>query len=283
MIRLGIMIVLTFNLTWSSSVLQGIPMPPFGGLFPYPYTYMAAAAAAASASALPATSTSSPLSRNPFLGSSRPRLRFNPYQLPMSLPQSSSLLATGLPGALNLSSESPKPSSRETSPAPEHHKTGGSSARAVSPKPSVKDSVNELQSIQRLVSGLEGQREPSPNADSPKWFGLCSGCGLVWTTRGLWSVLYSTATETEGTVRRGATGRLKTNAAGQQNVLYIIFTFFKFTRTEDFLQRLGEPVERRWDHVSTISDPPCLRSRYSGILFYFQLPDGKLVKRNKCA
>ena len=148
-------------------------MPPFGGLFPYPYTYMAAAAAAASASALPASSTSSPLSRNPFLGSTRPRLRFNPYQLPMSLSQGSGLLGAGLPAGLGLGSESSKPGSRETSPAPElhgNHKTGGgSNGRAASPKASVmKDSVNELQSIQRLVSGLEGQREPSPNADSPK-------------------------------------------------------------------------------------------------------------------
>lgn len=151
-------------------------MPPFGGLFPYPYTYMAAAAAAASASALPTTSTSSPLSRNPFLGSSRPRLRFNPYQLPVSLTQSSSLLSTAATAAgvgLNPGSESSKPGSREASPAPEHHsnhKTGGSSGsgRDASPKTSIKDSVNELQSIQRLVSGLEGQREPSPTADSPK-------------------------------------------------------------------------------------------------------------------
>lgn len=161
--------------------VQGIPMPPFGGLFPYPYTYMAAAAAAASASALPTTSTSSPLSRNPFLGSSRPRLRFNPYQLPVSLPQSSSLLGTAAAAAAALGggglnpggSESSKPGSREASPAPEHHsnhKTGGSSGsgRDASPKTSIKDSVNELQSIQRLVSGLEGQREPSPTADSPK-------------------------------------------------------------------------------------------------------------------
>lgn len=158
-------------------------MPPFGGLFPYPYTYMAAAAAAASASALPATSTSSPLTRNPFLTSSRPRLRFNPYQLPVSLQQSSSLLSTGLQGSLNPSSESSKPGSRETSPVPEHlssnHKNGGSSGRTASPKTSMKDSVNELQSIQRLVSGLEGQREPSPSADSPKWWTLSLGWRLT--------------------------------------------------------------------------------------------------------
>lgn len=145
-------------------------MPPFGGLFPYPYTYMAAAAAAASASALPATSTSSPLSRNPFLSSSRPRLRFNPYQLPVSLPQSAGLLSAGLQSGLNPGSESSKPGSRETSPALEQHgshKTGGSAGRSTSPKAPAKDSVNELQSIQRLVSGLEGQRETSPAADSP--------------------------------------------------------------------------------------------------------------------
>lgn len=146
---------------------QGIPMPTFGGLFPYPYTYMAAAAAAASASALPATSTASHLSRNPFLSSTRPRLRFNPYQLPVSLPQSSaSLLSAGLIHA----SECSKPGSRETSPAPEVHNNHkiSSTGRASSPKTSVKESVNELQSIQRLVSGLEGQRDPSPTADSPK-------------------------------------------------------------------------------------------------------------------
>lgn len=156
-----------FHLSQHMLASQGIPMPTFGGLFPYPYTYMAAAAAAASASALPATSTASHLSRNPFLSSTRPRLRFNPYQLPVSLPQSSaSLLSAGLIHA----SECSKPGSRETSPAPEVHNNHkiSSTGRASSPKTSVKESVNELQSIQRLVSGLEGQREPSPTADSPK-------------------------------------------------------------------------------------------------------------------
>ncbi|XP_060928798.1 T-box transcription factor TBX2b isoform X2 [Limanda limanda] len=160
-----------FHLSQHMLASQGIPMPPFGGLFPYPYTYMAAAAAAASASALPTTSSSNPLSRNPFLASSRPRLRFNPYQLPVSLSQGSGLLSSGLPSSLNPGSESSKPGSREASPAPEHHskhKTGGSSGRDASPKTAMKDSVNELQSIQRLVSGLEGQRGSSPTAESPK-------------------------------------------------------------------------------------------------------------------
>uniref|UniRef100_A0A8C6NN88 T-box transcription factor 2b n=1 Tax=Nothobranchius furzeri TaxID=105023 RepID=A0A8C6NN88_NOTFU len=36
----------SFHLSQHMLASQGIPMPPFGGLFPYPYTYMAAAAAA---------------------------------------------------------------------------------------------------------------------------------------------------------------------------------------------------------------------------------------------
>ncbi|XP_067102975.1 T-box transcription factor TBX2b [Osmerus mordax] len=156
-----------FHLSQHMLASQGIPMPTFGGLFPYPYTYMAAAAAAASA--LPATSTASSLSRNPFLSNSRPRLRFNPYQIPVSIPQSTNLLTTGLPGGLNPGSESSKSGSRETSPAPEHHNhKAGSSVRNGSPKAALKDSINELQNIQRLVSGLESQRERSPSRDSPK-------------------------------------------------------------------------------------------------------------------
>ncbi|XP_046891368.1 T-box transcription factor TBX2b [Hypomesus transpacificus] len=156
-----------FHLSQHMLASQGIPMPTFGGLFPYPYTYMAAAAAAASA--LPATSTASSLSRNPFLSNSRPRLRFNPYQIPVSIPQSTNLLATGLPGGLNPGSESSKSGSRETSPAPEHHNhKAGSSVRNSSPKAALKDSINELQNIQRLVSGLESQRERSPSRESTK-------------------------------------------------------------------------------------------------------------------
>ncbi|XP_061684157.1 T-box transcription factor TBX2b-like isoform X4 [Syngnathoides biaculeatus] len=154
-----------FHLSQHMLASQGIPMPHFGGLFPYPYTYMAAAAAAASA--LPATSTSSPLSRNPFLATSRPRLRLNPYQLPVSLSSSSSLLTTNLQCSLNPGSGSSKPCSRETSPVLErYNKNGGSYGRGTSPK--TKDSQNELKNIQRLVSGLERQREPSPDEYSPK-------------------------------------------------------------------------------------------------------------------
>ncbi|KAJ0064048.1 hypothetical protein NL108_017752 [Boleophthalmus pectinirostris] len=155
-----------FHLSQHMLASQGLHMPPFGGLFPYPYTYMAAAAAAASASALPGSSSNSPLSRNPFIASTRPRLRFNPYQLPVSLPQSSgaSLLSSGLLPAADCS----KSGSRESSPPPEIlHKVCSSGRASASPKSSVKDSVNELQSIQRLVSGLEGQRDSSPSAEPP--------------------------------------------------------------------------------------------------------------------
>ncbi|KAG5269139.1 hypothetical protein AALO_G00198700 [Alosa alosa] len=156
-----------FHLSQHMLASQGIPMPTFGGLFPYPYTYMAAAAAAASA--LPTSSTASSLSRNPFLTSaSRPRLRFSPYQLPVSIPQSTNLLTTGLSSGLNPSSESSKSGSREASPAPEHNHKAAASQRNGSPKSSMKESINELQNIQRLVSGLESQREASPTRDSPK-------------------------------------------------------------------------------------------------------------------
>ncbi|NXK91255.1 TBX2B factor, partial [Formicarius rufipectus] len=160
-----------FHLSQHMLASQGIPMPTFGGLFPYPYTYMAAAAAAASA--MPATSAAAaagPLSRNPFLGSSRPRLRFSPYQLPVTIPPSTNLLTTGLPTSLNPGSEGSKAgSSRESSPLPDVplHK-GGSQRPAASPKGSLKESLNELQNIQRLVSGLESQRELSPGRESPK-------------------------------------------------------------------------------------------------------------------
>ncbi|XP_049331262.1 T-box transcription factor TBX2a [Astyanax mexicanus] len=155
-----------FHLSQHMLASQGISMPPFGGLLPYPYTYMAAAAAAAAASSLPAASgVASPLSRNPFLTSARQRLRFNPYQIP----QSPSLLTTGLSSTLNADSGSSKSGSRESSPAGETHSHRASSSQKTgSPKSSTKDSINELQNIQRLVSGLEKQRDMSPGRESPK-------------------------------------------------------------------------------------------------------------------
>lgn len=144
---------------------QGISIPPFGGLFPYPYNYMAAAAAA---SALPNCTAASTLGRNHFLTTSRQRLRFNPYQMPTSVPPSTNLLTTGLPGSLNAASDLSKSGSRETSPVSEHHSQKASSQRTESPKTSVKDSTNELINIQRLVRGLEKHRQMSPAIDSQK-------------------------------------------------------------------------------------------------------------------
>lgn len=148
-------------------------MPTFGGLFPYPYTYMAAAAAAASA--LPATSAAAAaaaaaagsLSRSPFLGSARPRLRFSPYQIPVTIPPSTSLLTTGLAAE---GSKAAGGNSREPSPLPELalRKVGAPPRGALSPSGSVKEAASELQSIQRLVSGLESQRALSPGRESPK-------------------------------------------------------------------------------------------------------------------
>uniref|UniRef100_A0A8C5KVH6 T-box 2 n=1 Tax=Jaculus jaculus TaxID=51337 RepID=A0A8C5KVH6_JACJA len=159
-----------FHLSQHMLASQGIPMPTFGGLFPYPYTYMAAAAAAASA--LPATSAAAAaaaaagsLSRSPFLGSARPRLRFSPYQIPVTIPPSASLLTTGLTAEGGGGG-----SSREPSPLPELalRKVGGPSRGALSPSGSAKEAASELQSIQRLVSGLESQRALSPGRESPK-------------------------------------------------------------------------------------------------------------------
>ncbi|KAK9412538.1 T-box transcription factor TBX2 [Crotalus adamanteus] len=159
-----------FHLSQHMLASQGIPLPAFGGLFPYPYTYMAAAAAAASAMPVTSATTTSSLSRNPFLSSARARPRFNPYQIPVAIPPSTSLLTTGLPASLNVGSEASKAgSSRESSPLSDLPVPKSSSQRAsLSPKPSLKGSMNELQNIQRLVSGLETQREVSPSRNSPK-------------------------------------------------------------------------------------------------------------------
>ncbi|XP_062815588.1 T-box transcription factor TBX2 isoform X2 [Anolis carolinensis] len=159
-----------FHLSQHMLASQGIPVPTFGGLFPYPYTYMAAAAAAASAMPATSTATAGSLSRNPFLSSARPRLRFSPYQIPVAIPPSTNLLTTGLPTSLNAGSEGSKPSSsRESSPLSDLPLPKPGSQRAsLSPKGSLKDSINELQNIQRLVSGLETQREVSPGRESPK-------------------------------------------------------------------------------------------------------------------
>lgn len=133
-------------------------MSPFGGLFPYPYTYMAAAAAANSAA--------SSVHRHPFLNAVRPRLRYSPYSIPMSVPDSS-LLTTAIPSMASSAAEL-KGDGMATSPvsatldSTSEVTSRSSGSVSLSPKTcSGKDSINELQSIQRLVSGLDSIQDRS--------------------------------------------------------------------------------------------------------------------------
>ncbi|XP_060768962.1 T-box transcription factor TBX3a isoform X2 [Neoarius graeffei] len=144
-----------FHLQQHVLASQGLAMSPFGGLFPYPYTYMAAAAAASSA----ATSS---VHRHPFLNAVRPRLRYSPYSLP-SVPDST-LLTTAIP-PLDLKGDvmasSPISTTLDsTSEVTSRSSTISSGSASLSPKTgSEKDSNNELQSIQRLVSGLDSKQD----------------------------------------------------------------------------------------------------------------------------
>ncbi|MCI4394305.1 hypothetical protein PGIGA_G00167220 [Pangasianodon gigas] len=144
-----------FHLQQHVLASQGLAMSPFGGLFPYPYTYMAAAAAASSA----ATSS---VHRHPFLNAVRPRLRYSPYSLP-SVPDST-LLTTAIP-PIDLKGDvmasSPVSATLDsTSEVTSRSSTISSGSVSLSPKTgSEKDSNNELQSIQRLVSGLDSKQD----------------------------------------------------------------------------------------------------------------------------
>uniref|UniRef100_A0A8C4XGF9 T-box transcription factor 3a n=1 Tax=Erpetoichthys calabaricus TaxID=27687 RepID=A0A8C4XGF9_ERPCA len=134
---------LPFHLQQHVLASQGLAMSPFGSLFPYPYTYMAAAAAASSAA-------SSSVHRHPFLNAVRPRLRYNPYSVPMTLPDSSTLLTTAALPAMSAGAADAKSS------------TMSSGSVSLSPKLcSEKESTNELQNIQRLVSGLDSKQDRS--------------------------------------------------------------------------------------------------------------------------
>ncbi|XP_046695681.1 T-box transcription factor TBX3a isoform X1 [Silurus meridionalis] len=151
-----------FHLQQHVLASQGLAMSPFGGLFPYPYTYMAAAAAASSA----ATSS---VHRHPFLNAVRPRLRYSPYSLP-SVPDST-LLTTAIP-PLDLKGDvmasSPVSATLDsTSEVTSRSSTISSGSVSLSPKTgSEKDSNSDLQSIQRLVSGLESKQD-RPRSVSP--------------------------------------------------------------------------------------------------------------------
>ncbi|XP_053558132.1 T-box transcription factor TBX3 [Bombina bombina] len=152
---------LPFHLQQHVLASQGLAMSPFGGLFSYPYTYMAAAAAASSA-----------VHRHPFLNAMRPRLRYNPYSFPMPIPDSSSLLTTGLHSLPNGTVDG-KPASLVPSPAAldsaseltSRSSTLSSGSVSLSPKlcPE-KEPSSELQNIQRLVSGLDSKQDRSRSA-----------------------------------------------------------------------------------------------------------------------
>uniref|UniRef100_A0A3P9J0J0 T-box transcription factor 3 n=1 Tax=Oryzias latipes TaxID=8090 RepID=A0A3P9J0J0_ORYLA len=157
---------LPFHLQQHVLASQGIAMSPFGSLFPYPYTYMAAAAAASSAA-------SSSVHRHPFLNAVRPRLRYSPYPLPMTVPDST-LLTTAMPSmgggggvGTELKPDGLVPASPvsavtldSTSEVTSHSSTVSSGSVSMSPKAcSEKEAANELQSIQRLVSGLDSSQD----------------------------------------------------------------------------------------------------------------------------
>ncbi|KAK9536276.1 hypothetical protein VZT92_006070 [Zoarces viviparus] len=101
-----------FHLSQHMLASQGISLSPFGGLFSYPYGYVAAPA-------LPTCSATPQLARNPCFRSSRPWLRFSPYQIPTSAPSSQNLLSTRSPGS-NSQSEVSKSGSRESSLVPDN-------------------------------------------------------------------------------------------------------------------------------------------------------------------
>ncbi|XP_018548164.1 T-box transcription factor TBX2b [Lates calcarifer] len=107
-----------FHLSQQMLASQGISLSPFGGLLSYPYRYMAAPAAIAPA--LPTCSATSSLTNNHHFRSSRPWLRFNPYQIPTSVTSCQSLLTTRS-NASNSRSELSKSGSRESSPVYDDH------------------------------------------------------------------------------------------------------------------------------------------------------------------
>ncbi|XP_047426704.1 T-box transcription factor TBX3a isoform X2 [Mugil cephalus] len=161
---------LPFHLQQHVLASQGLAMSPFGSLFPYPYTYMAAAAAASSAA-------SSSVHRHPFLNAVRPRLRYSPYSIPMTVPDST-LLTTAMPSMTSsggdLKGDGIVPASPvsavtldSTSEVTSHSSTLSSGSVSMSPKTCTeKDAANELQSIQRLVSGLDSNQD-RPRSGSP--------------------------------------------------------------------------------------------------------------------
>ncbi|XP_040908411.1 T-box transcription factor TBX2b-like [Toxotes jaculatrix] len=135
-----------FHLSQHMLASQGISLSPFGGLLPYPYRYMAAPAAVTPA--LPTCSATSSLARNHCFRSSRPWLRFSPYQIPTSATSSQSLLTARFPGSSNSQSELSKSGSRESGLAYDNQSYKTKAKQKMAPhKPTVKSSMDELQSI----------------------------------------------------------------------------------------------------------------------------------------
>ncbi|XP_035245596.1 T-box transcription factor TBX3a [Anguilla anguilla] len=156
---------LPFHLQQHMLASQGLAMSPFGSLFPYPYTYMAAAAAASSVA-------SSSVHRHPFLNAMRPRLRYSPYTVPMNVPDST-LLTTASPSLAGSAIElkgnamATSPTLDSTSEVNSRSSTMSSRSLSLSPKTcQEKDPTSELQSIQRLVSGLDTKHD-RPRSLSP--------------------------------------------------------------------------------------------------------------------
>ncbi|XP_020383535.1 T-box transcription factor TBX3a [Rhincodon typus] len=162
---------LPFHLQQHVLASQGLAMSPFGSLFPYPYTYMAAAAAASMPGAVP-SSVASSAHRHPFLSAVRPRLRYSPYTFPVPGMDSNNLLTTAVPSLSNPSEA--KVNGMATSPVSAGLDSGSevnsrsSGSVSVSPKQcSEKEAPNQLQNIQRLVSGLESKQDRSTRGSSP--------------------------------------------------------------------------------------------------------------------
>ncbi|KAI9519824.1 hypothetical protein NQZ68_024685 [Dissostichus eleginoides] len=128
-----------FHLSQQMLASQGLSLSPFGGLFSYPYGYMAAPA-------LPSCSATSTLARNQCFRSSRPWLRFNPYQIPTT-PATS-----GLTSSPNTQRELSKSGSRESSPV--SHETKAKQMAA--PPKNIKGSNIEPQ------NSLKGLQKPLP-------------------------------------------------------------------------------------------------------------------------
>ncbi|XP_077478086.1 T-box transcription factor TBX3a isoform X2 [Stigmatopora argus] len=156
---------LPFHLQQHVLASQGLAMSPFGSLFPYPYTYMAAAAAASSAAAAASSSSASSVHRHPFLNAVRPRLRYNPYSLPMTVPDStllSTVAAAAASAMAPLGGDLKGDVLVPASPVSALDSTSEVTSRSVTPKLCAeKDGANELQSIQRLVSGLDSNQDRS--------------------------------------------------------------------------------------------------------------------------